>query len=325
LSAPKPPNRTGDTDEHWSHAAMNEPFRFADELGPAKVIEIYEPAVALRAVLVIDNVAAGPSIGGVRMAPDATAEECFRLARAMTLKNAAAGLPHGGGKAVIVADPGGAPDVKERLIRTFARAIAPLGDYIPGPDMGTNEAAMAWVKDEIGRAVGLPRVVGGIPLDEIGATGFGLGVALEAAAPFAKLSLAGARVVLQGFGSVGQHAARTLAERGAKLVGVSDTSGGRAAAAGFDVTDLVAFKRGGGRIADYPHGERVSHDDLLAVPSDVWIPAARPDVLREDNVRRLDTRVVAQGANIPATPAPSASSQSAGYSSFPISSRMPVA
>ena len=81
---------------------MNDGFRFADSLGPNKIVHIYEPTHELRAVLVIDNVACGPAIGGIRMAPDVTTEEAFRLARAMTFKNAAAGLPHGGGKSVIV-------------------------------------------------------------------------------------------------------------------------------------------------------------------------------------------------------------------------------
>lgn len=84
---------------------MEDIFRFADEMGPAKVIHIFEPLAGLRAVLVVDNVACGPSIGGVRMAPDVSTEEAFRLARSMTFKNAAVGLPHGGGKAVIYADP----------------------------------------------------------------------------------------------------------------------------------------------------------------------------------------------------------------------------
>ncbi len=81
-------------------------LEFVDDLGPEKVIEIYDPIIPLRAVVVVDNVAIGPAIGGVRMASDATTQECFRLARAMTLKNAAAGLPHGGAKSVIVADRG---------------------------------------------------------------------------------------------------------------------------------------------------------------------------------------------------------------------------
>jgi glutamate dehydrogenase/leucine dehydrogenase len=204
---------------------------------------------------------------------------------------------------VIFADPSMPGADKERIVRAFARAIGPLTDYIPGPDMGTNETAMAWVKDEIGRSVGLPRVLGGIPLDEIGATGFGLAIALEAAEQCSDLRLAGARVVVQGFGSVGKHAARFLAERGARLVAVSDSAGARLCADGFDVAALIAHKDAGGKVGDFAQGAPASPDALFDVPSDIWIPAARPDVLREENVGRLVTRVIAQGANIPATPA----------------------
>ena len=84
---------------------MTDVFELADDLGPAKVIHVHEPALELKAVLVVDNVACGPSIGGLRMAPDVSLEECFRLARAMTLKNAAAGLRHGGGKSVLCGRP----------------------------------------------------------------------------------------------------------------------------------------------------------------------------------------------------------------------------
>ncbi|MDH4110617.1 MAG: Glu/Leu/Phe/Val dehydrogenase, partial [Gammaproteobacteria bacterium] len=116
-------------------------FRYCDDLGPRAIHHLYEPALGLRAIVVVDNVAAGASIGGVRMSPDVSLDECFRLARAMTFKNAAAGLPHGGGKSVIFADPAMDPADKERLIRAFAQSIRTLTDYIPGPDMGTNEQA----------------------------------------------------------------------------------------------------------------------------------------------------------------------------------------
>ena len=106
----------------------------------------------MKAIVVVDNVACGPAIGGTRMAPDVSLEECFRLARAMTLKNAAAGLPHGGAKSVIFGDPTMDSDTKEQWIRAFAQGIEGLTDYIPGPDMGTNEAAMAIIKDEIAGA-----------------------------------------------------------------------------------------------------------------------------------------------------------------------------
>src|SRR6516164_2618720 len=177
---------------------MEEAFRFADELGPFKLVHIYRPSVDLKAVVAIDNIGCGPAIGGVRMAPDVSAEEAFRLARATTFKNAAAGLPHGGGKSVIFVDPKMPLSDKERLVRSFAAAIADLSDYIPGPDMGTDELAMGWIKDETGRAVGLPRELGGIPLDEIGATGLGLVSAIDVAAQHLGMPLQGARVVIQG-------------------------------------------------------------------------------------------------------------------------------
>ncbi len=102
-----------------------------DNLGPSKIIHIHEPSCGLRAIVVIDNVACGPAIGGVRMATDVSTSEVFRLARAMTLKNAAAGLPHGGGKSGIIADPKSSN--KPSLVRAFARAIRDLRDYIPAP------------------------------------------------------------------------------------------------------------------------------------------------------------------------------------------------
>lgn len=98
-------------------------FDLADPLGPAKVLHVHEPSLGLQAVLVVDNVACGPAIGGLRMAPDVSVEECARLARAMTLKNAAAGLAHGGGKSVLWGDPRMPRELKERLIRAFAHAL----------------------------------------------------------------------------------------------------------------------------------------------------------------------------------------------------------
>ena len=273
----------------------------ADDLGPAKVVHVHEPGLGLDAVLVVDNVAAGPSIGGLRMAPDVTVAECARLARAMTLKNAAAGLPHGGGKSVLRGDPRMPAEGKQRLIRAFAHALRGEADYIFGPDMGTDETCMAWVKDEIGRAVGLPPTLGGIPLDEIGATGWGIRGAAEVAAARCGLDLRGARVAIQGFGAVGKHSARLLAERGAVLVAVADSSGTVHDAAGLDVSRLLALKAAGGSVVEYEGGRHLHRDAIVDAECDIWIPAARPDVVREDNVDRLKTRLVLQGANIPFT------------------------
>jgi len=272
-----------------------------DDLGPAKVIQVHEPGLGLKAALVVDNVACGPSIGGLRMAPDVTLDECARLARAMTMKNAAAGLPHGGGKSVLWGDPRAPRERKERLIRAFAHALRNESDYIFGPDMGTDETCMAWIQDEIGRAVGLPAALGGLPLDELGATGWGLVHSAEVAAPHAGIALEGARVVIQGFGAVGRHAARFLADRGARLVAASDTAGTIANPKGLDVAALIRLKERGGSVRDFPNGDKLERDAVIGIECDIWIPAARPDVVREDNVGRLRTRLMLQGANIPAT------------------------
>jgi len=280
---------------------MEDVFGFMDDLGPDKVLHISLCRVGLKAVVVVDNTACGPAVGGVRMAPDVTTEEARRLARAMTFKNAAAGLPHGGGKSVIFADPKMPPGDKEQLIRAFATAIADLKEYVPGPDMGTDELAMGWVQDEIGRAVGLPRELGGIPLDELGATGFGLAVAVDVASKAINLDLRGARVAVQGFGAVGKHAARFLAGKGCLLVACSDSHGTVSSADGLDVAALIALKDAGKSVTDFPNGTKADAEAIIDVPCDIWIPAARPDVLNKDNAGRLKARIIAQGANIPCT------------------------
>jgi glutamate dehydrogenase (NAD(P)+)/glutamate dehydrogenase (NADP+) len=274
---------------------------YCDELGPAKIVHVYDPRTKMRGIIVVDNIACGPAIGGVRMAPDVTTDEVFRLARAMTLKNAAAGLPHGGGKAGIVADSKSAD--KPELVRAFARAIRCLDEYIPGPDMGTDETCMAWVHDETGRSVGLPRVIGGIPLDELGATGYGLAKCAEVAAPFCELDLNGAAVAIEGFGNVGQHAARFLAEYGVKLVAASDSQGTVYNPEGFDIDRLIALKHERRSVRDYVKAEVLSREQLFQVPCDILVPAARPDSIHDGNVKDIQAKLILQGANIPATEA----------------------
>lgn len=298
------------------HAALPWPVA-PDDIGPAQMVLIRDPAAALEAVVVIDNTACGPAIGGIRMATDVSAAEVARLARAMTFKNAVAGLAHGGGKAGVRADPRMPAAEKARLIRAFGHAIRDLAAYVPGPDMGTNEACMAHLHDAIGRAVGLPRVLGGIPLDTIGATGLGLAVAAEVAAEFAGIRLQGARVAVQGFGAVGRHAARCLARRGAVLVAVADSRGALASADGFDVDRLIAFKEAGGALREFRPGTPLAGADLVGVECEVWIPAARPDVLDAGNVGTLRARLVLQGANIPATPEAEALLHARGVLSVP--------
>ena len=276
-------------------------FALGDELGPAKIVHVCEPERGLKGVLVIDNVAAGPSIGGLRMAPDVSTIECARLARAMTLKNASAGLPHGGGKSIIFGDPKMPIKKKESLVRSFAHALRHESDYIFGPDMGTDETCMAWVNDEIGRSVGLPLELGGIPLDTIGATGWGIYQAVKVAIKYCDFKLDGARLVVQGFGAVGQHAARFLSKKGVILVGAADSQGTIYDQQGLDIEALAELKGLGKSVIDFPDGKKLSRDEVIDIECDIWLPAARPDVIHEKNVSRLKCKLVPQGANIPFT------------------------
>ncbi len=281
---------------------MGDIFALGDELGPLKVIHVQEPSCGLKAVLVVDNIAKGPSIGGIRMATDVTTEECARLARAMTFKNAAAGLPHGGGKIVIQGDPKMDKGKKQLLLRTMASALRNEETYVFAPDMGTDEECMAWIRDEVERVVALPREIGGIPLDEIGATGWGLSNVVDVALTYCDFPLDGARFVVQGFGAVGRNVSRFLAAKGAVLVAVADSAGAIHNPEGIDVDALLALKDEGKCVTDYTDAKSMERDDVIDVECDIWIPAARPDVIHEDNVHRLNTRLVVEGANIPFTP-----------------------
>ncbi len=272
-------------------------FEFADELGPEKIVYLYEPRTKMKAIVVVDNAAAGPAIGGVRMASDVTTTEVRRLARSMTFKNAMAGLPHGGGKSGIIVDPKTAN--KEQIIRIFARGIKNLGEYIPGPDMGTDESCMAYIHDEIQRAVGLPKELGGIPLDEIGATAYGLSICAEVANDYVPLDLNGARLTIEGFGNVGKPAARFLAEKGVNLVAASDSKGTIYNSSGLKIEELIRVKDTTGSVTNYKDGEVLKTTDLIMISTDIFIPAARPDVITEGNSDVLDAKLIIEGANIP--------------------------
>jgi glutamate dehydrogenase/leucine dehydrogenase len=278
---------------------------YADDFGPEKIVYIYQPQCNLRGIVVIDNSSIGPAIGGIRMSETVTTDEVFRLARAMTWKNALAGIPHGGGKAGIIANPR-TISIKEKevLIRQFARGFENLNQYIPGPDMGTDETCMAWVRDEIRRSVGLSTVLGGIPLDQVGATGFGLAVCAEAAQDFVDFSLKGARVVIQGFGNVGQHAARylTVPKRGAKVVAATDLDGTIYNPKGLNVERLCELMVARKGVTAYSDGDVLDREAFLGIECEIFVPAAQPDVITIDNARELKCKLVLQGANIPASP-----------------------
>lgn len=217
-----------------------------DNLGPRLVVCMWDETSPLETggYLVVDNLAMGrPSMGGIRMLPDVTPSAIYNLARGMTLKNAAADLPYGGGKSGIVAGRNLTPEEHTQVVRDFARLIYRYRDiYLPGPDVGTNDADMKTVAIQNGldNALSKPVDMGGNRIDQLGAAAGGTIIALQALLEemprlahlpqFAKLQIPSAQeltVLLQGFGAVGAHAARILCQRlpGARVTGVSDALG----------------------------------------------------------------------------------------------------
>lgn len=284
--------------------AEKEIFGYADEFGPEKVMHFYNAELALRGILVVDNIALGPAIGGIRMVPDLTTEEVFRLARAMTLKNAIAGIPHGGAKGGIIGDPM-APN-KHEIIKAYAEFLRPYQDYIPGPDMGLGEHAMVIILRQTGRVIGLPRELGGIPLDEIGSTGFGIAEAVEMATGYINLDLRKATAAIEGFGAVGKAAFRFLAAKGIKVVAVSDINGGIYNPEGLSYDGLVESDPQTGRMTklwnrNYKEGQALTDAELFKLDVDILVPGARPDVITMGNVRDINARMIVPGANIAVT------------------------
>ncbi|MBT9165946.1 MAG: NAD-specific glutamate dehydrogenase [Chloroflexi bacterium] len=284
--------------------AEKEIFGYADEFGPQKVMYFYSPKLDLRGILVVDNTALGPAIGGIRMVPDLTTEEVIRLARAMTLKNSIAGIPHGGAKGGIIGDPM-APN-KAEIIRAYAEFLRPHQDYIPGPDMGLNEHSMVIIRRQTGRAIGLPRELGGIPLNEIGSTGFGVAEAAEMAAGYINLDLTRATGAIEGFGAVGTAAFRFLTGKGVRVVAVSDINGGIYNPEGLKFDGLVEVDPQTGRMTklwnrNYKDGQLLSGAELFKLDVDILVPGARPDVITMGNVRDINARMIVPGANIAVT------------------------
>ena len=298
-----------------------------DEWGPEKVLQVYDPDTGMKGVLVIDNTATGPGKGGIRFAESVTPLEVFRLARTMTWKCAAAGLPFGGAKGGIIADPNKVDRVA--WMKSFAKMIRPYcpSQYIAATDVGTTELDMAVFAHEIGdmrACTGKPAEVGGIP-HELGTTGYGVSVALKVALELLqdpKNSTADnntsskkeqrdkeTRVTIQGFGNVGSFTARFLDELvGIKIVGVSDVSGFIYDKDGLNIPRLMIDMRGRTKLSElgsksqrqgnnnnnnkknssyHYHYNILDKDEIFEVDSDIFIPAAMGGVINDKTALKL--------------------------------------
>jgi glutamate dehydrogenase (NAD(P)+) len=308
-----------------------------DEWGPEKVLQVYDPDTGMKGVLVIDNTSTGPGKGGIRFAESVTPTEVFKLARTMTWKCASAGLPFGGAKGGIIANPSKVNQVE--WIKSFAKMIRPYcpSQYIAATDVGTTELDMAVFAHEIGdmrACTGKPQELGGIP-HELGTTGYGVSVALRTTIDFLKeskrkglkpsrpfIDLTNSldtksndiKVVIQGFGNVGSFTAKFLNDLNIKVIGVSDVSGFVYDDNGLDIPQLMSDMKDKSKLSDLldNHHQQQQHlynildkDEIFNVDSDIFIPAALTGVITDKTASKLlehNVKIIVEGANIPTTP-----------------------
>lgn len=280
-----------------------------DEIGPELVVHWYSPEVKVRGVMVVDTAAFGRATGGTRMLPDISTKEIVDLARGVTYKKATYGLPVGGAKAGIWAEPSVKGPRREAIFRAFGKALRPL--YSAGiaqymGDMGVTSQDIA----VFGAEAGYP------PLEKVVATsfkgeesvqdlstGYGVVVAAKEACDFIGLDMSHATVAIEGFGMVSHGAARYFAESGAKVVAISTILGAIYNEEGLGVDKLLELRRGFGDelVLKYADARAISKEELFLLPVDVLVPGARPWVINEDNVDKVQARVISSGANIPIT------------------------
>jgi glutamate dehydrogenase/leucine dehydrogenase len=260
----------------------------------------------------------GPYKGGLRFHQDTSLDELKALAALMTWKCSLLELPFGGAKGGIKFDPHtvSQPEL-ERITRRFVHALGSnIGpDYdIPAPDMGTGPQVMAWAMDtymntsgvadkqrQTGVVTGKPVASGGT-LGRVKATGQGLVHCVTHWADRMRFDLKGTKMIVQGFGNVGSHAAVLFSHLGVSLVAVGDHTGYLRNSEGFNVHRLQSYVRAHGSIAGYPGGETITRDEFFASEADILIPAALEHQIGEAEARALNVRLVAEGANGPTTP-----------------------
>tara|TARA_Y100000310_G_scaffold68970_2_gene64301 strand:- start:10581 stop:11717 length:1137 start_codon:yes stop_codon:yes gene_type:complete len=284
-----------------------------DEFGPQKILEVYNPRVGMRGFVVIDSLALGPAKGGIRMTPTVTREEVARLARAMTWKNALADLPFGGGKSGIIANPKEITKEKKfEIIKAFSKAIKSIcpEEYIAAPDMNmAEEEVKAFVEanGEHHSATGKPTTMClkpgkhcGIP-HEFGSTGFGVFHAGRVAAEHMNLDIQGATIAIEGFGNVGEFAAKYFTEAGAKLVAVSDSRGVLYNEEGIDFEKMKETKHKEKTVTNYKPGKVLPSKEIIGIKVDILVTAAIPDLIKMSDINKIKAELIVEGSNIPMT------------------------
>jgi glutamate dehydrogenase (NAD(P)+) len=264
---------------------------------------------------VTHNIARGPSKGGIRYHPDVTLDEVKALSMWMTWKCALMGIPFGGAKGGVICNPkrlsrGELERMTRRYTTEIINEIGPERD-IPAPDVGTDARVMAWVFDTysmnkghsvLGVVTGKPLTLGG-SLGREEATARGGLYTLREALRQQNRRFEGVTVAVQGFGNVGSNFARMLAEAGARVIAISDSSGGLYNPNGIDVQAALVHKQETGELEGLRGAEPISNDDLVLLECDVFAPCALEQVVNSENADKVRAKIVCEGANGPLTPA----------------------
>jgi glutamate dehydrogenase (NAD(P)+) len=264
---------------------------------------------------VTHNIARGPSKGGIRYHPDVTLDEVKSLAMWMTWKCALMNIPFGGAKGGIACDPKKLSEIElQKMTRRYTseiiNEIGPEKD-IPAPDVGTDGRVMAWIFDTysmnkghsvLGVVTGKPLNIGG-SLGRLEATARGALYIIREALRKQGATIAGQRVVVEGFGNVGMYLARFLAQEGATVIAASDSSGGVHNPKGIDVETAIAHKQETSALSGLKDAEKLTDEELLVLDCDVLAPCALEQVITSDNADKIKAKIICEGANGPTTPA----------------------
>ena len=259
------------------------------------------------------NLSTGPSKGGIRFHQDVTIGEVAALAMWMSWKCSLVGLPYGGAKGGVIVNPNElTPEELEHLSRRYMQEmvnfVGPHTD-VPAPDVGTNEKIMGWMMDTYSNHVGhvVPAVVTGKPISLGGsqgrreATGAGVAYLVKKYLADLKVPISKATVAIQGFGNVGSEAAIALSAYGAKIIAISDYTGGFHNPKGIDLKKALSYVQYQKVLRDFDGGEPISNEALLELKCTVLVPAALERQITEQNAGRLKCRLIAEAANGPTT------------------------
>lgn len=287
---------------------------------PTKIVEVYLPVVMdngkvqmFEGFRVIHSTILGPSKGGIRYSMQVNPDEVKALAAWMTWKCAAVGIPYGGAKGGIKCEPRSmSVGELERLTRAYADAMIDVfgpDQDIPAPDMNTGPREMAWIADEYSKLHGgryIPAVITGKPLELGGSKGrveaTGRSVMTTALAAMSKLKMDPKKctAAVQGFGNVGSIAAKLLAEKGVKIVAISDATGAYYNKNGFSIPDAIAYRdKNKGLLEGYKTGTPISNEELLTLDVDLLAPCAMENQITEQNASKIKAKLIVEGANGP--------------------------